>query len=41
MNPTYHINPDLDVPIYRQLSDAIRTVYYWMAELFFSFERAG
>ena len=23
------------------LSDAIRTVYYWMAELFFSFERAG
>ena len=25
MNPTYHINPDLDVPIYRQLSDAIRT----------------
>ena len=25
MNPTYHINPALDIPIYRQLSDAIRT----------------
>ena len=25
MDMTYHINPELDVPIYRQLSDAIRT----------------
>lgn len=25
MYPTYHINPELDVPIYRQLSDAIGT----------------